>query len=352
MSATSFPAEDRPAPLSAADAETLAVYVAELSAAGLPLAPGLRAAAEEAGGRLAETLRAIADDLDRGRSLEETLQRPAIGFPQYLQGLIRASLRTGELGEMLIDLVEHRRTAREQWRQIGSALAYPAILLALTVGMFLGLAAFISPMVRSLVEDFDFALPTISLWMLQVGEYGPPVVLGTLAAAALVALVIRFGLGAVWWRRTLAGIPLLGPVWHWMAVAETSRMLATLVKRRTPLPDSLRLAAEGTSDANVAAVCRSLAGGVEQGSDLALLIAMSGRLPTSLAPLVRWGTTTDRLDEAFLAAAEMLEGRVRLRASLLRGILPPFVFLAAASLALALFLGFFLPMIALIQNLT
>jgi hypothetical protein len=55
------------------------------------------------------------------------------------------------------------------------------------------------------------------------------------------------------------------------------------------------------------------------------------------------------LDEAFQASAEMLEARVRLRASLLRTILPPFVFLAAAALALALFVGFLAPAVTLIQ---
>jgi type II secretory pathway component PulF len=351
MSAPSPPAEDRPARLNAADSETLAVYVAELSAAGLPLAPGLRAAAEESGGELAYTLRAIAADLDRGKSLEETLRTPAIGFPRYLQGLIQASIRTGQLGEMLIDLVEHRRAAREHWRMIVSALAYPGILFAFTVAMFLTMAAFVSPVLRSIMVDFDFELPVVSLWMIQVGEYGVPLVLGLLGVVVVAALAVRFGMGAVWWRRFLARIPLLGPVWHWTAVAEASRLLSSLVKRRVALPEALLLAAEGSSDANVAAVCRSLAGGVEQGRDLAMLIAMSGRLPSSLAPLVRWGSTTGRLDEAFLAAAEMLEGRVRLRAAMLRGILPPFVFLAAASLAIALIVGFFLPLVSLIQNL-
>jgi type II secretory pathway component PulF len=337
MSAPSPPAEDQPARLSAAQAETLAVYVAELSAAGLPLAPGLRAAADESGGRLADTLRSIADDLDRGKPLDETLRAPAIGFPRYLQGLIQASLRTGQLGEMLIDLVEHRRAAREQWRMIVSALAYPGILLAFTVAMFLALTMVISPVLRSMMEEFEFALPLVSLWVIEVGEYGVIVIAGALATVVAAALFVRFGLGAQWWRR---------------ALAEMSRLLATLVKRRVALPEALRLTAEGASDANIAAECGRLAGGVEQGADLAMLIAMSGRLPSSLAPLVRWGSNTGRLDEAFLAAAEMLEGRVRMRATMLRGVLPPFVFLAAASLALTLVVGFYLPMVSLIQLLS
>ena len=46
--------------LSQGQAETFAAHVAELTAAGLPLAPGLRAAASETSGRLARALRAAA----------------------------------------------------------------------------------------------------------------------------------------------------------------------------------------------------------------------------------------------------------------------------------------------------
>ncbi|MBW3599600.1 MAG: type II secretion system F family protein, partial [Planctomycetes bacterium] len=105
MSQTSPSADFASGRLAESDAEMLAVYVAELSAAGLPLAPGLRAAAEESGGRLAAALRAMADGLDQGRSLEDVLSDPAARFPAYLQGLVRAALRTGQLGETLVDLV-------------------------------------------------------------------------------------------------------------------------------------------------------------------------------------------------------------------------------------------------------
>jgi type II secretory pathway component PulF len=349
MSAPASPAEDRPTRLTATEAETLAVYVAELSTAGLPLAPGVRAAAEEAGGRLADALAGLAEALERGEALESALRAPVAGFPRYLQGLVLAALRTGQLGETLIDLVEHRRAVREQWRSVTSAIAYPGILLSFAVAMFLTLSAFLAPAMESLTSDLNVQVPVVATWMVTVGRYGAPVILGALAMLLASAAVARLAFGAAGWRRMLGAIPLFGPLWHWSATAEMARMMAALVKRQVALPEALRLTADGLSDANIAAVCRRLAVGVDQGRDLALLMVLSRRLPASLAPLIRWGQNTGRLDEAFQASAEMLEARVRLRASLLRTILPPFVFLAAAALALALFVGFLAPAVTLIQ---
>jgi general secretion pathway protein F len=289
--------------------------------------------------------------MDRGQTLEEVLDLPATGFPRYVQGLIRAAMQTGRLGETLIDLVEHRRAAREQWRSVTSAVAYPALLLACMLVAFVALSSFMSPVLRALISDFNIKLPLTSLWVMNLGEHAANASATLLAVAVVVGVVARLALGAARWRRLLGAVPLFGPLWHWSGVAEMSRLMAALVQRQVPLPDALRLSAGAVRDANVADVCRRLANDVEQGRDLATLVVVTPRLPTSMAPLLRWGLNAARLDEAFLCCAEMFEGRVRMRAALLRSVLPPFVFLMAATLALALIVGYVGPLIALIQNL-
>ncbi len=181
MTAPSPSAIDRPVRLSETDAEMLMVYVAELSAANLPLASGLRAAAEEGGGRLAVALRSLADALDQGQSLNEALLAPASGFPRYLQGLVQAALRTGQLGAALTELVAHRRAAREQQRTVTSALAYPAMLLGFTGVMFLALAALLGPALVDMLDDFQLTVPMVSHVLIWIGQHGIAPILTALA---------------------------------------------------------------------------------------------------------------------------------------------------------------------------
>ena len=111
-----------PVSLSASDANELASHVAQVSAAKVPLAAGLRAAAEEtASRRVSLALRWIADQVDQGRSLEDTLTHCGKLLPTYISGLILAAARTGTLGEALFELVEQQQSMRSVRHNIGTA---------------------------------------------------------------------------------------------------------------------------------------------------------------------------------------------------------------------------------------
>ena len=130
------------------------------------------------------------------------------------------------------------------------------------------------------------------------------------------------------------------------------RCLGLLVEYRVPLPEALRLAAGGIADAYVANQCRVLATRVEQGTSLTMAIVGLRTLPLSIAPLVRWGEQHDCLGDALRWAAEMLEGRLRLRTGLLVQVIPPIVFIFIGVMAVSLVGMIASTVIPLIQGLS
>ncbi|MEX2176268.1 MAG: type II secretion system F family protein, partial [Pirellulaceae bacterium] len=124
-------------PLSAASAEALVERIAQLGESGAPLAAGLRAAAAESDSyRLAQALRSVASEVERGRPLAEIVAGTTRRLPPHLAGLIDAAQRTGKLGLVLSEWIENRRRARQQWRSVTSALAYPAFTIVLAVVIY------------------------------------------------------------------------------------------------------------------------------------------------------------------------------------------------------------------------
>ena len=106
--------------------------------AKVPLAAGLRAAAEETDNqRVSRALLWIADQADQGRSLEDTLTHSGKLLPTYVSGLILAALRTGTLGEALFDLVEQQQSLQGIRRGIFDGLLYPLIVLVMAVAVLL-----------------------------------------------------------------------------------------------------------------------------------------------------------------------------------------------------------------------
>ncbi len=339
--------------LSARTADLVTAALADVTAADLPLAAGLRAAAEESADRRAGAeLAWLATQVESGRPLDEVLMSRQSGYPGYAGGLIRAALRTGRVGEALIELMTCQRTLRDIGWSVRASLAYPLLLLviAVVIGLVF-LVVLIGPLV-DLLAGLGLQLPSVTrslVWVHQTGVIWAFALAGAVLAGAL---VFRLVAGAARWRRVLSTVPLVGVLWHWSGVAELARLLAVLVEQGVPLPESLRLAAGVLRDADLREVSLRLAAEVEQGRRLSELIAGTPRFPASLGPVVRWGEQSGQLHEAFRVAAEMFEGRVQMRAELVRTILPPLVFVAVAAGVLLLLAGLLLPIFSLIQSLS
>jgi len=335
------------------EAVYMAEAVADLSAEGLLLADGLRAAAKEAPSRrMANELRRVAKELEEGQSLETVLHSPQADYPRHMQGLVRAALKTNQLAEVFGEMADHQRTVHELWRSVRSALAYPAIVLTFAAVIGLWLDIFVVGEFIQMFEEFELDLPPATHVVVDLHSSGiwwlcVPVV-GLLVALVFVRL---FG-GAVRWRRVLATVPLIGPLWHWTGVCELARLLAVLLEQGIPVPEALRLAAGGVHDANMRQVSLWLADGTQRGQPLSTLLESTYRLPATLRPLVRWGERTGELGEAFRVAGVMYAKRVQMRADLVRGVIPPLVYVAVAVTIGFVAIALMLPMVSMIQGLS
>ena len=338
--------------LTEGEAGQLAAQVAQLSAAQLPLASGLRAAADECdSGRLAAAAYWLAEQVDQGRRLEDVLTSVPQLFPRHVCGLMAAAVRTGRLGSALSDLVEHQQAAGALRRSTRNGLAYPVVVGGLGLTLLLFITVCLGGAFQRLFDDFRLKLPLpteLFFWWRDVGLW---ILAGFMIFVLLGAGLLRVGLGRARWQYLLTTLPVLGPLWHWSGVVEWSSLLRVLTAHQVPLLESLRLAAEGISDAHVGQLSLELAGGIARGRSLSQLMASEHQWPAFLVPLVRWGEETGTLAEALGAGRELLEERVRMRSLLLQMALPPVLFIAIGCLVLFIVSAMFMPMVGLLQGL-
>jgi type II secretory pathway component PulF len=353
MSGPVNPSEKHTPGPAARGAPEIAAQVVGATSAGVPLALGLRSLAEETPGRrLSARLTRLAQRLEQGQPLDRSLRDPRDGLPDYVVGLIQAAVRCGDTGEAFVDLVDHRRDLQRMWHSVRSELSYSLILvglsLSVTVWVALGL---VGPFV-GLFREFDLELPAVSralIWMTEVGVWW---LLGLLVGAIAVTALFRLLCGAARWRRLLASVPLIGPLWGWSAAAEWCWLLAILTARRIPLPEALQLAADGMHDAGFRETSRLFSGWTEEGRTLAEAMGKSPRLPATLNPVIRWGERCGCLPEAFRVGGDMFFERVLARADLVNTVVPPVVFIAVATLVLTVIFGLYAPLVSLIQGLS
>jgi type II secretory pathway component PulF len=338
-------------PLSEREAAELAGRVAALSKAGLPLAPGLRAAAAELpDSRLAAALNRIAAALDGGQSLDQTMAAERRGLPHYLQALVAAGIHTGKLGQTLEEFVEFRQTSSDIRRSVWLAIAYPAVVLALLLGVIVFLSVTVVPAFAKIFRDFKSDLPSLTRAIIAFSRVILPILGYALLLCAAVAVLMLI-VGRRRRRWILNRLPLFGVLWRYSGLAEMACLLRILVASDVPLPESLRLTADGIGDADLASGCRQAAARVESGSALADAVRDLPQFDPTTRPMIAWGESRAALAEAVDTVSQAAIGRVQLRADLLRAVLPPGVFLCVAAVMLCI-MALFMPLVALITNLT
>ncbi len=340
-------------PLSAAEAEELTGRIAQVSAGNLPLAPGLRAAADESTDlRVASALGSIATQIEQGRSLGDVLADSDRLVPRHISGLLAAAARTGNLGDALVELAEQQRAARDLRQSIAGGFAYPLLVVCLASILLLSILFFVAGIYEQMFEDFQLSLPVLTLVLFWWRDVGLWLIVGFIAVVLIVCAAIRLRQGRAGWYRLLGTVPLFGPLWHWTGFAEWLGLLSVLVRNQIPLPEALRLAGDGVSNDHVGGISRWLADGTEEGQTVWQMLSTTRRAPASLIPLVRWGEEKGSLTDAFCTGREMFESRVRVRSLLLQAVLPPIMFIAIACCAVFVVSALFLPLTSMIQGLS
>lgn len=324
--------------------------LAEAAAAGVPLAPSLRAMAAESPRPVRAALRRVADRVEAGVPPAEAFNDPVL--PLHLRGLIDAGVRAGSLGRALDEyaLLEQERT--DLRRRIRRALAYPTLLLALCGLVFVLFVSWIVPGFEKIFADFGADVPLLTKAVLWLGRYGLWQAIVVVAVFVMAIVLLRWIARPLWGYRLLYALPVIGPVWRWSGLAYCARLLGVLVEQRQPLPEALRLTASALPDPDLVLLCRSAAARVETGIPWIEALGPAGGFPATFQAMLGGASQVAPPAEALRAVAEVFAGRSRIYARLLELVAAPLAFALVLSLVGMMIVALFLPLISLIQKLS
>ena len=290
--------------------------LATLLKAGLPLDRSLALVlemTENAALRkfLEQLLRAVRGGVSLAQALEPERER----LPAIYLGMVSAGEAGGALAPVLArlaDALEHGEALKETVR---SALAYPALVLIVALGSLTLLLTVVLPEFRPLFESSGADLPASTAVLIAIGE--------GLSRYwwALAALFLLIGLGISAHNRTpegrlrrdrlLIAAPLLGAVIQKAEVARFSRTLGTLNGNGVPILDSLRIAGDAIANQAIARAIRSLGQELRRGERMAPHLAHSNVFPRLAVQLVQVGEESGELTAMLLRIADIFDEDVK-----------------------------------------
>ena len=182
-----------------------------------------------------------------GEDFSTALARYPKLFDKTYVSLVKASEATGTLGDMLDRIADYLRKEVETRGKVRAAMAYPAVMLVVAIGVTIFLLTYILPKFTPLFNRRGMKLPgptrvhdgPLGRADRTIGTSGWP------ARSALVAGVLLRPTD----RRRAAGLglaarstcPIIGPMFRKVTISRSIRTLGTMIASGVPMLDAIRL---------------------------------------------------------------------------------------------------------------
>jgi len=324
--------------------------LATLLKAGMPLVQSLDILRQ----RLTNPVfKAVLDDVHEkvrgGAALSDAFGAHVDLFSGVYTASLVAGERSGSLDTVLRRFVAYSKVIDAVRRKTLSALLYPAILVALSVGLVAIIVVRVVPAFSGFYSSFDQELPVVTQVIIAVsnavvGNLWLLLVAAAAAGAAFVAWVRRPGQRARF-DRWLLRVPKLGPIAHKFATSQIARTLAALIGGGIPLVSALDTAATSTGNRHLGAELREVADRVREGKGFAATLLERQVLPDVAIKMIEVGESTGALHEMLTSLADFydedVETEVGRFVTLIEPMLLVFMGVVIAGVVLALYLPLF-----------
>jgi type IV pilus assembly protein PilC len=283
---------------------------------GIPLEGALRQLCETMRrGTLRSEFELLEADLRKGTPVPEAFA--ARKLPEFYVRMAEIGIRSNDLPAMLTMLADYYRRVDSTWTRLKGLMVYPFIIL---VTAFL-LSCFLTLIFGRLLDSTFFEVMEVRVpSTMLVTIWGPPIFIGSLLIAFLLALFVPAARRVLRWRL---------PAFKEAELAQVASAMALMLKNGGNLNDALGLVQQlerGTpASAELGEWRKQLAEGRGKFADM----AESGR---AFPPLFRWlvGNAGENIGDGFERAAEIYCARAVHRSEM---------FLYAAMPSAVLFLG-------------
>jgi len=235
-------------------------------------------------------------------------------FPRVYTASLLAGERSGNLDAVLRRYVVYEKVLDTVRRKAISALIYPALLIALAIGLIGIIVLNVVPAFSDFYASFDAELPLstrVILAFSNIAKQQFPLIVTAvaLALAAFTAWIRRPGQRARFDHVVLT-IPFIGETVRKFTTAQMARTLATLLGGGIPLVNSLEVTARSVGNRHMANELDAVTQKVREGQGLAASLAARAVVPDVALKMIEVGESTGSLQDMLGSLADFYDEEV------------------------------------------
>ncbi|NLV44601.1 MAG: type II secretion system F family protein [Candidatus Hydrogenedentes bacterium] len=326
--------------------------LANLCESGMMITRALRTLVEQTENpKLAKIVDQLRDDVQKGASLADAMEKHPVVFPAMYCSLVRA----GETGGMLEEVLWRICTFGEQEEELRgkavSAMIYPAFLLVIGTSAIFILVSFVFPKFVKIFEDFNAELPLPTKMVMAVcdfmGTWWWAVLIGLIAALVLLFRYYRSEPGKRRFDAFFLRVPAVRTLVVKYEMAKFTRTLGTLLDNGVPVLTSLKITAETMGNRLIRDSVSELHTGVTEGESLSETMRDARFFPPMVISMFAIGEESGRIGSVAKRIADAYDLEVDRAVKALTALFEPLLIVIMGIVIGFLVIAMLLPMLTL-----
>jgi type IV pilus assembly protein PilC len=300
--------------------------------------------------KLKDAITGVRKDVEAGISFAEALAR----HPKIFNDLYVAMVAAGETGGILEETLKRVADQLEKddslKRQVKAAMMYPILIGGFALTVLIALVVFLVPVFEKIFKDFGGELPAITKFTVALSNLMTQ--RGYIAVAAVAGAVFTFKKwkgserGRMQWDRFKLRVPWkIGDIVQKVCLARFSRTYSALIAAGVPMLQAIEITGKTAGNKVVEKAMYAVGESVKSGGTIAAPMRDEPTaFPMMVTQMIAVGEETGALESMLSKVADFYEDEVNASLKALTSILEPLMIMLVGAIVGFIVVSMYLPM--------
>jgi type IV pilus assembly protein PilC len=332
------------------DLTVMTRQLATMIASGMTLLRAMYVLEQQTESRpLRDAIVGVRKDVEAGLLFSHALGRHPKVFSPLFVAMVESGESGGRLAEALLRVADQLEKDDALRRQVKSAMIYPAVIFSFAGIVLLAMVAFLIPVFENTFREFGSDLPPIT--KLTVGMSHMLTSRWYVLFAVVVGVVVAFrrwkrsSWGRPQWDRFRLHFPFkIGPVVQKIALARWSRTLSSLVASGVPILQAIEITGRTAGNAVVEKAMADVTASVKAGGTISAPLKDAPVFPAMVVQMVGVGEETGALETMLSKVADFYEDEVETAVKGLTSLLEPLMIIVVGGIVGFIVISMYMPL--------
>ncbi|MEA2348602.1 MAG: type pilus assembly protein PilC [Thermoleophilaceae bacterium] len=298
----------------------------------------------------------VRKDIEAGATLSGSLAKHPGIFNELYVAMVQAGETGGKLEETLKRVADQLEKDDALRRRVKSAMMYPALIISFSIIVVIALVAFLIPVFEDVFKEFGGDLPGITKFTVGVSHFVTGrwyILIGATALSVFTFIKWKKSeAGHKQWDRFKLNFPMkIGEIVHKVALARFSRTFSALVSAGVPMLEAIDITGRTAGNWVIEKGMQDILDSVKRGGTLAAPMVQNPKaFPVMVTQMVSVGEETGALEAMFSKIADFYEDQVDAAIRGLTSLLEPLMIIVVGSIVGFVIISMYLPMFTVYDN--